>query len=212
MFRSTIRNCFNDVSIVGGLLLISLCSTSSVADQRRPSIRNFEDVKAIVGAHFKSVPEFKQGDLITRSATQQLFQRLKQFGWQVQDEKDIIELTLEDGDFLVKTFKSSKGREFLKTISGYPEGLDRVDRLARMPQGQSNVHDLVYKIPNGTDWIKSMTSQANGRDLSNRLAQTQNGKDFNKPTGRLYSVEDLVKRLQTSFEQMQTKTVRNRTR
>lgn len=211
MFITTICKSFQGLSLTAWLLLVVICSTNTSAAPRRPSIRKFDDVKAIVNAHFRNVPDFQQGDLITRSTTQQLLARLKQFGWQVQDANDILELTLEDSDFLVKTFKSSKGRSFLKTISGYPEGIDRVDRMARMPHGKADVHDLVYKIPNGTDWIKSMTTQKNGLNVSNRLAQTANGKNFNKPTGRLYLVEDLLKRLQVSFEQTQTKTVKNRT-
>lgn len=194
-------------------LIIALVGSNAVtAHQRRPPIRNFEDVKAIVAAHFRSVPKFQKGDLISRSAAQQLFQRLKQFGWQVQDEKEILSLTLEDNDFLIKTFKSSKGRSFLKTISGYPEGIDRVDRLSRMPNGKKNVYDLVHKIPNGSDWIKSLTSQSNGQKVSSRLAETPHGKGFDKPTGRLYFIDDLVERLQISFEKAKTRTVNNRTR
>ncbi|MCA9217881.1 MAG: hypothetical protein KDB27_32650 [Planctomycetales bacterium] len=175
-------------------------------------IQSFKDVETIVSAHFQSIKDFERGDLITQSQVQQLFARLHQFGWQVADQKEITDSVLGDGDFLVKTFKTPKGRTFLKTISGYKDGIDRVDRMSRMPNGQKNVADLVYKIPNGTDWIKSMTSQKNGQQLSRRMAQTRHGKDFNKPTGKIYQLDKLVKRLSESYAEAQTRTVINRTR
>ena len=193
-----------------GLVFSCGCLDQADAQRRSRKIRNFKDVKAITIAHFSDIKGFEEGDLITQDMTIRLFQRLERFGWRVSDAREIVESTLASGDFLVKTFKTAKGRSFLKTISRQKEGIDRADRMSRMPNGKKNISDLVHKIPNGADLIVSLASKKNGRQVSQRMAGTRHGKDFNKPTGRLYPVDHLIDRLQVSFEKMQTRTIHNR--
>jgi len=204
MFLSKISIC---IFALGTVVLFG-SSTEVIAQANVSKIRSFNDVKAIAHAHFKSEKGFKEGDLITQSMTIRLFQRLEKFGWRVSDAREVVELTLPDGDFLVKTFKTSKGRAFLAKIARHPEAIDRADRMVRMPNGKKNITDLVQKIPNGADLIVSLASKKNGQQVSKRMAGTKHGRNFNKPTGRFYQLENLVERLQISYEKAQTQTVR----
>ena len=86
----------------------------------------------------------------------------------------------------------------MRQISGYPAGFDRVDRLARMPQGRANVAQMI-KLPDGYKMIEAMTTTSRGRKLGQRLSNAPQGKDFNKPTGRFYTEAALVARLKVSF-------------
>lgn len=156
-------------------------------------------IEATVFKYFTSQKDFKQGDLITQSQTKKLLVAMDKHGWRVPDAKDLLDRVLEDDNYLVKEFNTVKGREFMNKIKDFPGGIDRMDRIARMPHGKVNVHDLINKIPNGDDWIRGMTTTKRGQRMGDRLSTAPTGKNFNEPTGRIYTVEDLVQALNESF-------------
>jgi hypothetical protein len=154
-----------------------------------------EELNRFVQHHFATQAGFQEGDLITREATQALLVKLQEKGWQVKDEDELLERLLPEGDFLVKQLQDTKGREFLRKIQKYPGGVDRLDRLARMPQGKNNVNDLIRKVPNGADWIQAMTTTKEGKRLGKSLSNTRSGKNFNQTTGKIYFVPQLAQEL-----------------
>jgi hypothetical protein len=88
----------------------------------------------------------------------------------------------------------------LHKIASLPEGIDRVDRLRKLPQGEMSVNDLIRKVPNGADWIEGMTTTERGKILGERLSNAPDGHDFNEPTGRIYTVPDLAREIHTRLE------------
>jgi hypothetical protein len=154
-----------------------------------------QQLQAFVNAHFASQPDYQPGDLITQAATKQLLQKMRQKGWSVDNADEILEQVLPDDDILIQQLQSKKGRVFWEKVQKLPGGIDRLDRLARMPQGQANVRDMIQKIPDGHKWIEAMTTTERGRRLGNRLAKSPTGEDFNEPTGRIYTANVLISRL-----------------
>ena len=70
---------------------------------------------------------------------------------------------------------------------------------------------MIYKIPDGDQWIKGMTTTERGRRLGNNISRWQRD-DFNKKTGRLYTVDQLLPELTKIVEIPQTTTKNQFTR
>lgn len=141
--------------------------------------------------YFASQPGFKAGDVVTRDTTRHLLTQLEKAGWQVKDADQLLEKVLPESDFLVQQLKSDRGRAFLGKIRSTPGGIDCLDRILRMPHGQDNVRQLIQKVPNGHEWIEGMVESKHGRRMTTQMSKSATGRDVNKPTGRIYSVDEL---------------------
>jgi hypothetical protein len=79
----------------------------------------------------------------------------------------------------------------------YPNGYDRIDRLSRLPLGQQTVRDLI-RGPGGEKMVAYMTTASGGKELGKMLSNDPQGKQFNAPTGRIYTVAMLLDRMKQS--------------
>lgn len=143
------------------------------------------------------------GDLITRGDVEPVFKKLHTLGWDVADREQLLKLVLEDGHFLAKQLRSAPGLKFARGVAREQLVFDRLDRLSNMPGGERLIHDMI-RLPNGqsfmarrptpgfTDLTILLPKQANGK--------TPRDKDFNKPTGKIYTESDLVKALEKSWQ------------
>jgi len=68
----------------------------------------------------------------------------------------------------------------------------------RLPHGEQTVHDLI-RGPGGDELIKYLTATRGGASMGKLLSHSSGAADFNKPTGRIYTVAALVDRLQKSY-------------
>jgi hypothetical protein len=160
---------------------------------------SFATVTSTVQKQLAANRSYRPGDLITNSAVEFLFRKLEKINWKVADRRDILKLVLSDSDWMARQFSSGQGREFMRQISELPGGYDRVDRLRRMPYGPQQIADLI-RSPDGYLMFEYMTTTQGGRNLGGMLSQGVNGRDFNSPTGRIYTELDLLKRLKKSYD------------
>lgn len=182
-------SCFVRQPIVW-LLLTSV--VSAAAPTTRPPAPTAEDVREFAVKTLSTQAGFDQEGLITRSQVKRLIVEFERKGWQVQGASELLERTLADDDFLVRQLSDSDGKKFLAKVIKVDGSLDRLDRIAHMPHGETNVTDLIHKIPNGADWITAMGDTEHGKRMAERLEHAQDGDGFNEPTGRIYTVSDLA--------------------
>jgi len=158
-------------------------------------------LKKAVYQHFASLPEFRRGDLITRDQVAPLLDQFELLGWTTTDPRQIIGQILPERDFLAKQLRGSKkGIAFMRSISSMPQAFDKLDRLARLPGGEQTVHDLIHK-KGGGGLIEYLTTTRGGQEMGRLLGHTPKGYGFNKPTGRIYTVELLLARLEQGSNQ-----------
>jgi hypothetical protein len=183
------------------VLIILAAVVAADADETivesKPSL---DDIQRFAIRYFEKQPGYQSGDLVTRSTATKLLKALQEKGWQVANREELLDRVLADDDFLVRQFSDEKGREFLHKITNLPEGIDRVDRLRRLPQGELSVNDLIRKVPNGAEWIEGMTTTTRGEILGQRLSNAPDGHDFNEPTRRIYTVPDLAREISQRLE------------
>lgn len=195
------------VGAIGFLTVLALVGHAAILEAadsvpivKKPSAN---DLKQFVTQQFASQGGYREGDLVTREATEAMLKKLAEKGWQVENEDELLEQILPANDFLVKQLSDAKGRAFLRKIQSLPGGIDRLDRLARMPQGRNNVNDLIRKIPNGAEVVEAMATSKEGRRLGVALSKTRSGKNFNETTGKIYQLPELVKEMHERLQPVQ---------
>jgi hypothetical protein len=180
-----------------GAMLLLVAALSSVATAAVPPLADFTAVEAIVTTHLNHRRGYQPGDLISQGDWDAILAGLSQAGWTPRDAAQLRKLLLPAKDFLVLESRSKEGRLFMRQVSRYPGGYDRLDRLARMPYGVNTIVRLING-PDGYKMLEYMTTTPGGTELGLQLSQGTDGKNFNQLTGRIYTAAQLLDRLQAS--------------
>jgi hypothetical protein len=179
-----------------GIALFS--ATAFAAPPVKRGVADWKQVAQTVDAYFAKTRGRQPMDIITRNEVSPLFDQLAKQGWQVAERKEILDRVPADNEFMVKQLRSQKGRAFMRQISQYPGGYDSLDRLSKLPQGKNTVEALI-KGPDGFKMLQYMDTTQGGLNLEKQLAHTPKGKDFTKPTGRIYTVGELKWALRNAY-------------
>ena len=159
---------------------------------------DWKKLHAAIAEHFAASKDYKAGDLIARGDVARLADALKKLGWVPEDWKDVLEDVLPDGDELVRALRTPRGRNFMRKIAAQPGAYDRLDRLRKLPRGSRQLRELI-DTPDGDKLIEYLTTTDGGKALGKQLSQTKGGRGFNEATGRIYTEDDLLKRLEASY-------------
>ncbi|MBN2022801.1 MAG: hypothetical protein JW809_08385 [Pirellulales bacterium] len=160
----------------------------------------FSTIEETVKRHFDTLPDVNSTDILARSDVEPLGALLRAAGWLPPDWKDIVGRVPADKSFLVRQFRAPAGRKFAAQIAPYPLAFDRVDRLSQLPDGRKTVLALI-RGPDGYKMIEYMTASRGGKNLGKQVAHAPGGKAFNKPTGRIYTLDALLAALRTRHEE-----------
>lgn len=176
---------------------------AATAPEHQVPLPAFSTIEKIVHDHFRK-NHIDRRALLSRGEVQPLFAQFEKAGWKVEDEKDILDHVLADNDFMVQQLRTPQGRQFAAQIARYPEGYDRADRLRRLPRGERFLSDMV-RGPDGYKLIEYMTMSPYGYNMGLMLSDTPDGRDFNQPTGRIYTSDQFLKRLRESYDRAEKK-------
>lgn len=173
-----------------------LISAVSVAAQK--DLPTFEKAWQTVETELAKYPNYQDGDLISRRQVEVVFPALKKLGWNVLDQDDILNLVPDDNTYFVTRLRTKAGVKFMRQMAQYPLAFDRIDRLGQMSMGNDNV-DALIRGPDGYKMLQYMTETVWGKNMGNMLSKAPKGKGFNDPTGKLYTADALMLRLQQSY-------------
>ncbi|MCC7086457.1 MAG: hypothetical protein IT427_15765 [Pirellulales bacterium] len=171
----------------------------TVAAAAPKELPSFEQVWQATEKQLAKLPNYEPGDLISCQQVAPVFPILKALGWPVLDRDEILKLVPMENEYFVTKLRTKAGRKFMRQIERYPLAFDRIDRIGRMYMGDDNV-DALIRGPDGYKMLQYMTETAWGKTMGKMLSQAPRGKDFNAPTGRLYTADALMLRLQQSYE------------
>ena len=167
-------------------------------EEKLPS---FGRVQQTVESYFQTM-NHRAGEIISTSQVASVLGTLKKLGWNVEDGQAILDATLDDQHVLVTTLRTASGKRLMSKISGRELMYDRLDRISMVSGGPQLIQDLV-KLPDGEKYAKPR-SGGGVPDLLDLLPKNASGKtrriaDYHKPTGHLYTVTDLMNRLEESY-------------
>ena len=168
------------------------------ADSPAESDSGWEKLHTAVTEHFAAIKDHRAGDLLARGDVAPLGDALKKLGWVPDDWKEVLDDVLPDGDELVRALRTPRGRAFMHKIAAQPGGYDRLDRLRKLPKGSRQLRQLI-DTPDGDKLIEYLTTTEGGKALGKQLSRTKDGRGFNDATGRIYTEDDLLKRLEASY-------------
>jgi hypothetical protein len=148
-------------------------------------------VAKVVDQFFALQPGYQEGDLVTRTQIEKVVARLASAGVKISDPANIVKLGLADDSFLVRELSTPNGKRFMRKIAPLAGGYSHLDRLSTIPRGQSLIRDLVRQ-KDGDKMIEYLTTTKGGKNMGDMMTQVRGGVDLNKPTGRIYTADDLV--------------------
>jgi hypothetical protein len=195
--------------VFGSIFVLAVITVSwpvenVLAQAKTQSLPKFEKIEAAVWQYFQSQPNFQASMLITKEQVEPLLGGLANMGFNLSDTKSILDKLPVEDEFLVKELYSPAGRKFMQSIAKYPDAYDRLDRLSRLPHGKQTIRDLV-KGPDGYKMIQYMTTTPGGKEMGKMLSNAPLGANFNKPTGRIYTVPMLLTQLEDQYLAMEKK-------
>lgn len=187
--------------ILSGCFLALACAIVSAAPtpEEQPAKPSFDDVTAAVEKACAARKHYRPGDILSQGDWDAVEKDLAAIGWKPRDAAEIRKLFLSDKAFLVSELRTKNGRAFMEDIRRLPAAYDRLDRLSGMAQGKSTVQRLIAG-PDGYKLLEYMITTPGGNTMGQMLSKDSGGKNFNQPTGRIYTATELLKRLKSSWE------------
>ena len=174
-------------------------ATDAVATSEKKPLPEFPQIEKAAAEYFAKLPDYQPGGVITRPEAEGFFASLETLGWNPDNRQEILAKVPPPDDFLVEELRTRSGKKFMGRIATYPEALDRLDRLSQLAYGKRHVKGLVNGR-GGDQWIKYITTDKRGIELSRSMSRAKNGADFDKPTGRVYTVQMLLDELEASHK------------
>jgi hypothetical protein len=171
-----------------------LAGVSILCAAAAPAPPSAAKVRQVVADFFANVPGYRDGDLIDRAQVEVLMKQLKAIGYQAPQPEAIVARVPEPDEWLVAELRTPAGRALMRQIARYPGAYDRLDRLSAMPHGKQTIHDL-ERGPDGYKLLEYLTMAKGGREMGKMLSRTPTGANFNRPTGRIYTADALLREL-----------------
>jgi hypothetical protein len=179
---------------VTGILLAGTCAAAETSPTKKSKAAMFAEAEKRITSHFQKQKHYSPGDLITREQVSPVLKELRRQGWNSKSLESVSARLVPQGEFLAQQLDSPAGRKFMRRIAEYPQAYDRLDRLSRLIRGRKIVHDLIYEV-GGEKMIEYLTTSSGGKAMGRMLSEAPHGKNFNKPTGRIYTVAMLLRAL-----------------
>ncbi|HEY2411521.1 MAG TPA: hypothetical protein VGI40_04735 [Pirellulaceae bacterium] len=164
----------------------------------RPHAPDDRAVAKVVEEFFASQPDYQNDDLITRSQIEKVVAKLVSDGVKISDPSSIAKRGLPDDSFLVREFATPNGKRFMRKIASRSGAYSHLDRLSTIPRGETTIRDLM-RTKDGDKMIEYLATTKGGKNMGSMMAQARGGVDLNKPTGRIYTADDLLAALKDSM-------------
>lgn len=166
---------------------------------KTPAMPDWKTVAATAKQHFQSLPNYQPGDVLSLGQIKPLLAKFAKAGWKLSDQDAFLGQICADDDFVLRQLRSKSGQKFMRNMRGSAEQYDYLRRLAATKGGDRAVADIM-KLNNANDVLAALTSSKAGKDISRRMAEQPKTKDYNTPTGFLYTETQILARLKESFD------------
>jgi hypothetical protein len=172
-------------------------ASTAVADV--PPRPEFAKVAQAVGQYFDSQPDQQRSDLICQRQVRAALAQVDAAGWKVPDQNKLLAKVLADNSFIIRELSTPAGRKFMRKLAQHVGTYSRLDQLSTLQNGQETIRSLI-QTPQGDDFITYLATTSGGKTLGKMMAGTQGGVDLNKPTGRIYTSDELLIALKQVYD------------
>lgn len=184
------------VVILTALALMQLGTARPAVAQQKP-LMSAALMEQLTRQHLAALPAKPYSDLIIWEEISPLLDEIERRGWDMPYREGLQEVMIGKSDFLSQFAQSRHGSKWLKA-SNSKLLLDRVDRISRVSGGQQTLK-RVAKLPNGKQYARPKAGDFQP-GLVELLPPAKYGRkrkipDYNKPTGRAYTVDQVVDKI-----------------
>lgn len=159
---------------------------------------DWKTVESTAKTHFKSLPNYQPGDVVSQGQVKPLLAQLAKLGWKVSDERALLSQICTDDDFVVRQLRTKSGLKFMRSTGGAAAAqYDYLRRLGATKGGDRQVANILA-LPNGNEVLAALTDSKAGKDISRRLAEGPRTRNYDTPTGMLYTQTQILARLKES--------------
>jgi hypothetical protein len=182
------------------IALLSAVSNAVAQSPSDPQPPSFDRVVAALNEYFASLKGYQPNDLLNQSRVEQALAHVTDVtGWEIPDREATVERALADNSFIASQLSTPGGRRFMRSIARHAGSYSRLDRLSTISGGQQLIKKLIG-MKDGSDLIEYLSTTSGGRRLGAMMAGVEQGVNLNKPTGRIYTADDLLAALKESYE------------
>lgn len=183
------------------LIALGLIACSGVMAAATPANSKpaWDKISKAFDQYFAKRPKHHPQAIITQDDVEPLWNELACAGWKVPaDERNtLMKLIPTEQEFFVRQLHTANGRRFMRTVAvKHPEVYGRLDQLARTAGGGKAAVSGLIAAPDAELTVNYMFSKGGEKSWAALLPKRQ---AFNKPTGRIYTAEELKKELQSRF-------------
>ncbi len=171
--------------------------TPQATSQQRP---DFDSITRHVQAYLATLSDYRPQDLISRREAEAILNCVSELGWTPPDRAALLKLVPDDCSLLVRKLRSRSGKKLMRDCARRGLPFDLLDRLSTLPDGERILQSLING-PDGYKLVEYMATAPGGHALGHQLAAVPRGKNFNQPTGRIYTAEQLLARLKQAYSQ-----------
>lgn len=189
------------------LVAACLLCASAPALAKAPQMPTFETVKELVNRHFSTLADYHDGDLLSLSTVEPIFDALSEIGWKPSDIEQVYDNFLFDNTYFVTTMRSNSGRTFMRELANYPDVYGRLERISWLPRGQRFLNELIDN-PKRKEVLPFLASEEGARALEKQFAGDSRARNFDLPTGHIYTAKQFL----TELEQSHAKAIRGKAR
>jgi hypothetical protein len=191
-----------DLTAGAWLVLTAMARPESTAGEAK--MPDQAAVLRVVQSQLAPNRDRRDGDILSKGDVIPVFDALEKNGWTVADRDAILKKVLDENDSLVQLLRTPAGKRFMRQVSGYRLIYDRLDRIARVSGGEIMIRDLV-KLPDGEKYARFPPARVLP-DLLDLLPKERSAKrraipDYEKPTGKIYTVKDFTAQIEKSHEE-----------
>jgi hypothetical protein len=177
-------------------LATSWCSFSLADEAKPPEQISMSKFRRVVAKFFQE-HKVPRNEIITQQDVRPLLSTLKSQGM-ILDQKELMQMIPGDENALVRLLRTPNGRKFMGQTSNNKLMFDRLERITNEAGGKRLLRDLM-KLPDAARYAKIDTGPG-VPDMIDFLpkigsSKTRRVKDYKKPTGNLYTLNDVVEYL-----------------
>jgi hypothetical protein len=157
---------------------------------RSPSAKSYDDAPVSFGELVSRSREYQTGDLITWEDAKPYLDHLEERGVTIPDDPELADKFLSESDRVVKMLRTRKGTHFARQLLKSGGNYDMLDHFRKLPHGYASLQ-LMIDTPRGHQLLAEMVTTKTGRATAAELARVPGGADFDKPSGLIYTEDQL---------------------
>lgn len=166
------------------------------ASAAKPKPLDRAQLRHLVATHLKANPGYVAGDLLTQRDVEPIFNALIEQGRAPADNEALYDAILPDRDFLATSLRTPEGTKFMRAVAKLPNAYDRLERLSWSTTGRKMLAELIA-APEGPKLFERILTPEGMALIEESLKNDPRGANFQLPTGKIHTAEELIDQLQT---------------